>query len=167
MLKKRNQNINEIDVNLLAQCQKLSGCLHYFNTIVDSWNTDLNSAWMGMGIKIVIRWINYNTLSYPRCQCWQCPQMRRQYGIKNKAAITWQRESNVKLIAALVLILYRRPIWGHCRNVRPKIVSKNDLSIWVGTTFKPILTYSHNQGANVCLGNLSQIELNWVFGYHY
>ena len=35
----------------------------------------------------------------------QCPQIRQQYGIKNKAAIALQGKSNVKLIAALGLVL--------------------------------------------------------------
>ena len=39
---------------------------------------------------------------------------RRQYIIKNKAAIVLQCESNVKLIAALLFIPYCRLIWGHC-----------------------------------------------------
>ena len=34
---------------------------------------------------------------------WQCPQIRPQYGMKNKAAIALQCKSNVKLIAAFVL----------------------------------------------------------------
>ena len=41
----------------------------------------------------------------------QCPQIRQQYGKNNKAAIALQCKSNVKLIAALLLIPYSRLNW--------------------------------------------------------
>ena len=46
---------------------------------------------------------------------WPCPQIRWRYGIKNKAAITLQHESNVKLIAALlfcIVVLYEQMAVG-------------------------------------------------------
>ena len=42
-----------------------------------------------------------------------CPQIGQQYGIKNKAAIALQCNSNVKLIAAMIFILYSSFIWGN------------------------------------------------------
>ena len=42
----------------------------------------------------------------------QCPQIGRQHGIKNMAAIAFQCKLNVKLIAALLFIPYRLPILG-------------------------------------------------------
>ena len=45
--------------------------------------------------------------------CWQCPDIGRQYGMKNKAAIGFQCKLNGELIAALIFILYS--IWGYSR----------------------------------------------------
>ena len=48
-----------------------------------------------------------------------CPQIGRQYGIKNKAAIALQCKSKDKLIAALVFITCTCLIWGDSHIGKP------------------------------------------------
>ena len=52
----------------------------------------------------------------------QCPQIGLHYGIKNKAAISFQRKSNVKLIAALLFIPYSCPVLGNALLHLPDII---------------------------------------------
>ena len=70
----------------------------------------------------------------------QCPHLGRHYGIKNKAAIALQCESDVKLIAALLFIPYSSPIWGDSQFI---IIYLLDIEIIRFTFLNNILRSSH------------------------
>ena len=90
-----------------------------------SWDIlDQFSVFLIMSPNVLDHWITFISWPYPQTgqqnlkpNAWQCPQIGRQYGIKNKAAITLQCKLNGKLIAALLFIPYSSLISGYSQFV--------------------------------------------------
>ena len=74
-------------------------------------------------------WIPLDKIRLGQCKLRQCPQIGRQYGIKNKAAIAWQCKLNGKLIAVLLFIPYSSPSPNRCNTRKqPSYVQLGDIS---------------------------------------
>ena len=87
------------------------------------------------------------------------PQTRRQYGIKDTAAISLTFDLHCKAMAALLFIPYSHPIWGHCPNL---ILQTNPSTCDYSLSYQMNLNYQVTTRHNLCTNYVQYKIILWI-----